>query len=1234
MTPRRTKSSDDRSAIKVVDHHFDENGEYQNPHYKKILEKYELDIDDSKFIKARAIEDKVMMPTKQFFVHLINHCRLREDSQYNEYIDFINNLDTFVKQTIVVVRKTQKYKMIIGLRDVVVSGEMGEYQFLDNAKYNIQSQAPSKTLHYDVVATLFMKIYKLQGSLGDTKLLLDENLTQINFGIPKMNTALEDNDFGENINTLLGNNLDTLNYFALGGLKHKIGQEENMPKNIFQIREPKKGNFVGDIISVRPGLTMSTYMKVNMNVEKFQLEISTNIPKMRQGISLSLRAFAMLFGFFTPASMAEYLVLPNDPMYHAVIDLFNKFWDAQHDKHLIDLTRRAENLPELQNAVKQQIVVKEKLASFNKFENSSFCEVMIEGILPHVVADEHKDSIMKVVYFCRYLCDMLKCVLGNKYTTDRYSYKGKVLRSPTMQVKKSAQTAIDKYVRTMITPVWSDEFFTSIIDANDKPIMERLKTLKAQMSRPLEKSKSAIFTDIVMQIRIGLLSSQQKGVTKGVQTGNREVNSRIAESKNPFRIEQTDRFVYIKGGSSNASEHDATKRKPHPTSREVFDHRYATDAGRVGLIHELSSTTIISPDPLEETVQNVRESLSMFDIEPMGYIEDYIEHVIDRVKFNGLYIGFVEDGCALFKKILKARAEQKISRYLSVKYDPIYCEVQLNTNPGKMMFPAITINKDDGTTKFAKHEALGFDDPEMTKPISIPRMFEEQKLVWLHSEETNSLVISMDMNELIGYEYFVHQYMNMSFANLQYKAAQGEGTRTAMTLNQLRQNVGCVSEYTSLSNDKAQSHLVVSEETNYACTVKPGKPNVGMNVLCALHMGNGDTNNDSSEISSEVAANCGIINKLFKMTYKAEHGQIFINPNMFKQRGWQNKYRKLNNQGYAKIGAIIEPGDIICVISDSVSERIIEKTYTGNNVGRVKEGFKEYNGNIGSVTIVIEFTLVFKSGDKIYMPNACKSVVKVVDANRCYKTLQGRIVGANYSSLSVLKRLNSVPGKCIIFQSLLNEDPDADCSEKVDFGDEITYDLIDYIGKYIKDGRFLGYEYLINPLTGVKTTKKVALFEYSMYRNIHVASEKQHIKGDQDNEKRLDPKSQQSISGKGSNGGLRSGNLIRYAVISGGAVEVMTTLFIQNSDGRRYPICKSCGTNLSVVMREDAMLMQVCNMCGPFAEISVFDSTFSSNKVRSVALHGRQVNTELVFAVDGQTNGLSVDYIIDNVELK
>lgn len=231
-----------------------------------------------------------------------------------------------------------------------------------------------------------------------------------------------------------------------------------------------------------------------------------------------------------------------------------------------------------------------------------------------------------------------------------------------------------------------------------------------------------------------------------------------------------------------------------------------------------------------------------------------------------------------------------------------------------------------------------------------------------------------------------------------------------MTSNQLRQNIGIGPQYFSWSNDKKSVNNC--RHAKLCLYMSPSKQPAMINVLCALHMGHGDTNNDSSEMSSEVADFCGNISRIFKTSYKATAKQAFINPNLQKSSNWKDKYNKIGLHGFAAAGTIIKPGEVICVLMDSATGKLSYYSYTGDTLGRVKNSNIEYTGNIGIVTICIEYTKTFKGGDKIYMPNACKSVIRVVPANLCYRTSNGRVIGICYSSLSVFKRFNFVPNMC------------------------------------------------------------------------------------------------------------------------------------------------------------------------------------------------------------------------------
>ena len=68
-------------------------GQYVNGVYREMPPTRSVDIDDHGFNSGGRISENVGMPNKRFFLELIKHFTLREDSQYNEYTSFIKNLD-------------------------------------------------------------------------------------------------------------------------------------------------------------------------------------------------------------------------------------------------------------------------------------------------------------------------------------------------------------------------------------------------------------------------------------------------------------------------------------------------------------------------------------------------------------------------------------------------------------------------------------------------------------------------------------------------------------------------------------------------------------------------------------------------------------------------------------------------------------------------------------------------------------------------------------------------------------------------------------------------------------------------------------------------------------------------------------------------------------------------------------------------------------------------------------
>jgi len=61
----------------------------------------------------------------------------------------------------------------------------------------------------------------------------------------------------------------------------------------------------------------------------------------------------------------------------------------------------------------------------------------------------------------------------------------------------------------------------------------------------------------------------------------------------------------------------------------------------------------------------------MFNITPIKFVEEFVDRSHSLVSLNGIYIGLVESGAKLHAEMMQAKSYQKISKYISIKCDPM-----------------------------------------------------------------------------------------------------------------------------------------------------------------------------------------------------------------------------------------------------------------------------------------------------------------------------------------------------------------------------------------------------------------------------------------------------------------------------------------------------------------------------------------------------------------------------------
>lgn len=1177
---------------------------------------------------------------KEFISELIEYNRVDNSTQIYEFKKFIErDIYELGKSLINIDRKYTRYNVKVKIEDVKVHNARGYYDQLgETFKYQIQNI--EETIVYKVDSTVKMTIS------DENNVVVNEAIVgRVSYGVPKMHSNIEDHGTTPKQSLLLGLQTVGTNYFYKGGTRVEINYEESNMSNIIGCRHVKENEYRLDIISSKTNNMGSSHIDISFDRETAETSIGVSVSKLAQTVKLSVKSIFMLCGIFDYKSALEDVVSENDPAYHLIADVFWRMWTAKAE-HVVELTKKATTIDELYTALKPQIYPRNP-QKYNSLTSSALLNMLSNTVLSRLTEANYKGTLIKSLYIGRLFNIMINTSLGRFEPSNRYTYANKVAKTPVSQLLAVMTVEFRDQIVNSIYKILSQHFNNN--EEFDQKKMDKIKSSMLFMS----KEYNTLTNNIMLRVRTGK-SMKEKDLAKQrpqpgqpqpdqaakfMSTGTRDVNSRNSEISSLVSMTRSGALLYIKEEivSKTMTDHGASKRQPERSSEPCIDHTYTPDGSTdVGLRREIGAVTSLTiNDYTSDEILGAVKSID--DYNDVKFRHEIIDPKIIQIDIDGIIYGYTHNGVKFRNDIIEARRIGNFPADVSVKYyyDRRYLEI--SSARGRLKNLTFPINPKTGE--------LHVTEDDINKVIrqekSIADLINEGKITWMFLHEcnntryTNNIQLIKDkstnryaaMGEEVtnalkgdygGYDFYINEMCRRSITNLLYLPCllNGGKTRKTMVTNQNKSFVTVQPDQYAPSLDKNQSILVACEVSNYACTFRSPYPTPSLNLLVAFSAANENIDEDSSGFSTKMAE-YGTIVKVLKVKVTAESEHEFFNPNVQKDN-WAAKsteYAKLNDYGWVNENTMLFKGDIMYVmkVREEKGDRIVSYRWQKEEMGRVRIvtygiGFNK----IEYLTIACEYALAPNDGGKYYITNACKTVGRKVDDVVMPYTEDGLKVAMCYTREAIIRRDNMAVDKTCAMQTSTGngggEDAERDIREFVDLGavdDDIvqylteTHNLSDDKKASVISKQFMGYTYLIYPETMHRTIKRVPVVKFGVSVTKHVAFEKENIKSGDETQRNVNPKTGQPPGGKQNRGGQKFGKLSMHSLDDSGSKEAMFSVTSDNSDGRLYFICKTCGTDSGVIVNIQKEIAH-CNSCGIAGEITNINSSFSSNKTNAI----------------------------------
>ncbi|MBI4895363.1 MAG: DNA-directed RNA polymerase subunit B [Candidatus Aenigmarchaeota archaeon] len=602
----------------------------------------------------------------------------------------------------------------------------------------------------------------------------------------------------------------------------------------------------------------------------------------------------------------------------------------------------------------------------------------------------------------------------------------------------------------------------------------------------------------------------------------------------------------------------------------------------------------------EETPEGVniglRKYLALMSLISETSSEKDREQIVKMVKeegstvvfMDGRVIGLTDVPEKLVEKIREKRRTAQIKPYISVAYDPVFNEININTDSGRLQRPLIVV--ENGKSKLKQDDIERIRNSEMTWTDLIRSGVveyldaeeEDYALVALKEEDIKSNTTHLEITPLA--------ILGVS-ANLVPFAQHNRGDRVNFGAKMSCQALGLYTE-NFLSRTDTKADVLIYPQTPLVSTVINDqlKPTHGQNIVIALMSFHG-YNMDDAIIINKSSIDRGFGRSFFLRSYGIEEKRYFgIERDEIKipdksVQGYKTEeaYSILGEDGIINRETEVKSGDVLVGRvsplrffgqSESLMVGIESRRETSETVRYGEEGIvdnvlvTETISGDKIVKIVVRSDRNPEIGDKFASRHGQKGIVGlIIPESEMPFTKEGIVP-------DVIVNTHAIPSRMTIGQMLeiITGKLGANIGSKMDGSPFITTNTEDKVRKALIENGYRddGKETLYDGVTGRMLTGKILVGPCYFQKLHHMVANKIHSRA----RGPVTLLTKQPTAGRSKQGGLRLGEMEKDCLIAHGASLLLKERM--GSDLAKIPICLECG----LVAIEDKVKNRIyCAIC-------------------------------------------------------
>jgi DNA-directed RNA polymerase II subunit RPB2 len=829
---------------------------------------------------------------------------------------------------------------------------------------------------------------------------------------------------------------------------------------------------------------------------------------------------------------------------------------------------------------------------------------------------------------------------GPQYRVAKLRYYGMMLhRLVLVRLGMVAQTDRDNYANRSvhtsgrgISNIIKTNFSYSVVNAITASLRRVLKQKVRYDGISFQNvvSNALSSNNFESQLLKAMTQSEMTNTVGNVQIKNR-LSSQQMHLKTLLNKVCNLRLINSSGNDPNkVSKRALDRRQVAMTAQGFIDPLHSPDTGmKVGIQKQMSIGAKVTGITVSFVI---REMLAADElIVPLEKVSSNSIAAFTRsmIFFNGQWLGVTDSPVEFTKKYRTKRMNGEIDKYTSIYWEKLYNTISIRVDSGRIVHPMLVVysNYDDIVEDLRKKrkprtlkQDIKITEQQLfglrTGKVTLDDLQRAGIIEYVTPEEKGTLLVAPDIktfvrnNDNIKYAYTHVEIPEMSYglASLTSPLAHhNQPARVCFQTNQVRQMCEWVRVNWRFFPVKGMFIQYWNEYPLVQTIIARLLPPTGMNAMLAVMIYGGFNQEDSLIFNASSVRRGMYTGSYFGVaTTERENNERFVQPNIAVINSEYN-YGKLDDY-VVPVGTELVNGDVIIAKTTHnkdgtmIDNSVVYKSLESAVVEKVHQGINAAGKSI--IKVLYRTNRPVGIGDKFSSRAGQKGVCGAL-----YEQCDMPFTEDGLTP-DIIINPHAIPSRMtigVLIEGLMAEL----CAIKGAVIDQTMFDSIDMDSIYtelrklgcVEDGMKTMY----NGFTGEKLDVKIFLVP-NVYQRLQkfVNNSVYAISSG-----RMCATTRQPVSGKGSGGSLRLGEMEKECVYSNGAVDFLAEKFTKHSDNFSIFGCATCGNFATVVVTKRSGAKK-CTLCKDQANIVRLPSAWM-NKTFLQYLRSSNLNVNLEF---------------------